>query len=102
MSLPYRVEPDRLILYVRLTPKSGRDALEGVETGADGRSHVKARVRAVPEDGKANVALEILLAGKAGLPRSVVAVIAGQTARLKQVSLNGEPAVILTALGLAQ
>ena len=101
MSLPYRIEPGRLILFVRLTPKGGRDALDGVETGADGKCHVRARVRAVPEDGKANAALENLLAGKAGLPRSAATVIAGQTARLKQVELKGEPAEILSALGIA-
>lgn len=101
MSQPYRTEPDRLVLYVRLTPKGGRDGLDGVETGADGKCHLKARVRAVPEDGKANAALELLLAKQANLPRSAVSVIAGQTARLKQVELKGDPAEIVLALALA-
>ncbi len=101
MSQPYRIEPERLILYVRLTPKGGRDGLDGVETGSDGKSYLKARVRAVPEDGKANAALEILLAKQAKLPRSAVNVIAGQTARLKQVELKGDAPAILLALALA-
>ena len=102
MSQPYRIEPDRLILFVRLTPKGGRDELEGIETGADGKCYLKACVRAVPEDGKANAALEVLLAKQARLPRSAVTVIAGQTARLKQVEIKGDPAATLAALGLDQ
>ncbi len=102
MSGPCRIEPDRLILFVRLTPKGGRDGLDGVVTGADGKCHLKARVRAVPEDGKANAALEAMLAKQAKLPRSAVSVIAGQTARLKQVEIKGDPAATLAALGLGQ
>jgi uncharacterized protein len=101
MSQPYRIEPGRLIVFVRLTPKGGRDGLDGVETDAEGKSHLKARVRAAPEDGRANAALEMLLAKQAKLPRSAATVIAGQTARLKQVEMKGDPGSILTALGLA-
>ena len=53
----FRLVPDGLEITVRLTPKSSRDALEGAESGADGGAWLKARVRAVPEDGKANKAL---------------------------------------------
>lgn len=77
-------------LFVRLTPKSSRDAVEGVETAADGRSHLKARVRAVPEDGKANKALIRLLSKVLDLPVSSLAITAGQTARLKTVHVAGE------------
>ena len=77
-------------LFVRLTPKSSRDALEGVETAADGRSHLKARVRAVPEDGKANKALAKLLSDRLGVPASAIAVASGATARLKTVRVTGD------------
>ena len=52
---------DGVELHLRLTPKSSRDALEGFETRADGACVLKARVRAVPEDGKANDALIALV-----------------------------------------
>lgn len=78
-------------LYVRLTPKSSRDAVEGVDVAADGRSHLKARVRAVPEDGKANKALVKLLGGALGVPASAVTIVAGETARLKTVRIAGDP-----------
>ena len=90
----YRVRADGADLFVRLTPKSSRDALEGVETTADGAAHVKARVRAVPEKGAANTALERLVARALGLPSGSVAVVAGGTSRLKTVRIAGEPAAL--------
>lgn len=83
---------------MRLTPKSSRDALEGIETSADGRSHLKARVRAVPEDGKANAAL-LRLVGKAlSVPASAVTLASGVTARLKTLHIAGDPESLEAAL----
>lgn len=90
----YRRHDDGLDLHVRLTPKSARDAIEGVETAADGRCHLKARVRAVPEDGKANKALVKLVAKEIGLPASAVEIVAGETARLKTLRLRGDTAAL--------
>lgn len=98
----YRLRADGADLFVRLTPKSSRDGLEGVATAADGAAHVKARVRAVPEKGAANTALERLVARTLGVPASSVAVVAGGTARLKTVRIAGEPAALSQLLdGLA-
>ena len=94
MDRPFRLREDGLDLHVRLTPKSSADAVEGIATSADGRSHVKARVRAVPEKGAANAALEKLLARTLGVPASAVAVVAGGTARLKTVRIAGDPAAL--------
>jgi uncharacterized protein len=98
MNLPCRIEPDRLILFVRLTPKGGQDGVDGIETGADGKAYLKVRVRAVPEDGKANAALVALLTKQAGVPRLGVSVAAGHASRLKQVKIKGDAQAILTLL----
>jgi uncharacterized protein (TIGR00251 family) len=90
----YRHHGDGLELRVRLTPKSSRDGIEGVETAADGRSHLKARVRAVPEDGKANKALVKLLAKELRVPAGSVTLVSGDTARLKTLRLEGDLADI--------
>lgn len=82
-----RAEKDGLSVFVRLTPKSSRDAIEGAEMSADGRVRLKARVRAVPEDGKANKALEKLIARAAGVAKSAVSIAAGQTSRAKTVRI---------------
>ena len=89
-----RAGGDGVELRVRLTPKSSRDGIEGVETAADGSSHLKARVRAVPEDGKANKALIRLLAGELGIPAGAIALVSGGTARLKTLRLDGEFAAL--------
>ncbi|MGA7426797.1 MAG: DUF167 family protein, partial [Rhodoplanes sp.] len=54
---PWAIVDDGLIVTVRLTPRGGSDAIDGVETLADGRAVLKARVRAAPSDGAANAAL---------------------------------------------
>ena len=101
MNLPYRLDAGRMILHVRLTPKGGRDALEGVETGADGKTYLKARVSAVPEDGKANAALVALVAKKAGVPKSAVSIVSGETSRLKTLELAGVDEGTIARLGLS-
>jgi uncharacterized protein YggU (UPF0235/DUF167 family) len=83
---------------VRLTPKGGRDAVEGWETASDGQDHLKCRVRAVPENGKANTALVALLAKTLDVPKSAVTIVAGTTARLKRVEIAGDPASLAARL----
>ncbi|MEI8718570.1 DUF167 domain-containing protein [Mesorhizobium sp. ISC11] len=98
MSAPFRLRDDGVELFVRLTPKAALDRLEGIETTADERSHLKARVRAVPENGAANHALEKLLAKALGVPGSAVSVVAGGTARLKTVRIEGDPATLAKSI----
>ena len=92
-SLPWRVAGDDLILALRLTPRSSKDALQGVDKLSDGRSVWKARVRAVPEDGKANDALLKLLAKSLDLPRQTLSLDSGATSRLKMVRIAGGAAM---------
>jgi uncharacterized protein YggU (UPF0235/DUF167 family) len=84
-------------LAVRLTPRGGRDAVEGWATGADGRPFLKARVAAPPVEGEANAALTVLLSKTLGVSRSSVRIAAGQTGRLKQVEVEGLDSAALTA-----
>jgi uncharacterized protein YggU (UPF0235/DUF167 family) len=73
---------------VRLTPRGGRDAVDGWGRAADGSAHLKLRVSAVPEDGKANVALIALLAKTLGVAKSGVSIVGGHTARLKRIEID--------------
>lgn len=98
MSAPFRIRENGIDLFVRLTPKSSVDRLEGVETSADGRSHLKARVRAVPENGAANQALEKLVAKAMGVPASSVSVVAGGTARLKTLRIAADPEALARSI----
>lgn len=86
---PALAQGDGVVLRVRLTPSGGADRIDGVEADAAGRRHIKARVRAAREGGKANAALEVLLAKSLGVPKSTVAVERGATARIKSVRVAG-------------
>ena len=59
---------------------------------ADGSVVLKARVSAAPEKGLANAALEKLVAKVLGVPKSSVAVVAGETARVKTLRVSGDGA----------
>ena len=89
LALSLRPSRDGVILVVRLTPKSGRDEIVGLEDYA-GERVMKARVRAVPEAGRANAALETLIARWLGVPPSTVSVAHGSKSRLKQVAVTGD------------
>jgi uncharacterized protein len=90
VSEPWRITSDGLVVSVRLTPKGGRDQVGGVETLADGRSVLKARVRAAPTGGEANAALISLFAKALDLARSKVTLAAGESARIKRIAIEGD------------
>jgi uncharacterized protein YggU (UPF0235/DUF167 family) len=79
------------MIAVRVTPRGGRDAIDGVETLADGRSVVKVRVRVVAEGGAANRAVTDLFAKALGVSKSSARVASGVTSRLKQIAVEGDP-----------
>ena len=96
-ELPLVAVPDGVIVTVKLTPKSRRDAVEDVaeEAGPRGPETVlRARVCAPPEDGKANAALLALLAGEWDLPRRDLTLVSGATSRVKRVHVRGDAAAL--------
>lgn len=76
---------------MRLTPSGGADRIDGVsrDGDGDGNLYLKVRVRAAPEDGKANAALEALIAKAVGVTKSKVGVVRGTTARMKTLVIEG-------------
>ncbi|PDT17172.1 hypothetical protein CO670_07995 [Rhizobium sp. J15] len=91
MSPPWRLFADHLRLAIRLTPNAGRDSLDGIEADGEGGTLLKARVTAVPEKGKANKALILLVAGSLRIPKSSVSLVSGETARKKILRIDGDP-----------
>jgi uncharacterized protein YggU (UPF0235/DUF167 family) len=81
--------PGVLRFSVKLTPKGGRNVIEGWRTDASGKRVLKARVAAVPEDGKANAALVALIAEALDVGTSKVRIVAGGSSRLKIVEVEG-------------
>jgi uncharacterized protein (TIGR00251 family) len=98
MTAPWTVAPGGVMVTVRLTPKGGRDAIDGVETLSDGRAVLKARVRAAPSEGEANAALGRVLAKAANVPPRDVEIVGGATSRIKRVKISGDAATLVSAL----
>jgi uncharacterized protein YggU (UPF0235/DUF167 family) len=88
-SLPWRHGDACVIVYFRLTPKSSKDAIEGLSATAEGLAF-QARVRAVPEDGAANTALEKLVSEWLRVPKRAVRLATGGKSRLKSIAVSGD------------
>jgi uncharacterized protein (TIGR00251 family) len=97
-ATPWQLAADGLTLTVRLTPKGGRDAIDGVEAMADGRSVLKARVRAAASEGEANAALIRLIAKSLAVAPRKVSLVGGATARLKRLKIAGAGPALAEAL----
>ncbi|WP_424628881.1 DUF167 domain-containing protein [Bradyrhizobium sp. SYSU BS000235] len=98
MALPWRFSVEGVSVAIRVTPRGGQDAVDGIETLANGRSVLKVRVRAIAEGGEANRAVIELLAKALRVPKSSVRVMSGTTSRLKQIAIDGEPRKLGDAL----
>ena len=81
-------------LAVRVTPKGGRDGVDGWALDPEGRPYLKVRVSAPPSDGAANAAVVALLAKTLKRPKSTLRIVSGESARLKLLEIDGldEPA----------
>jgi uncharacterized protein (TIGR00251 family) len=98
MQRPWSATAQGVVLTVRLTPKGGRDAVEGIGQLSDGRSVLKARVRAAATEGSANSALLKLIAKTLSVPLRDVSLQAGATARVKRLSIAGDGPTLVAAL----
>lgn len=65
-------------IVVRVTPRAGRNAITLTDDGA-----IRVHVTTAPEDGKANLAVQKLLAAALGIGRTRLVLVRGATARDK-------------------
>ena len=72
------------LLTVKATPRAARTAIAGADA-----AWLRIRLQAPPVDGRANEALTDFLAEKLDLPKRAVAVVAGETGRIKKVRIAG-------------
>lgn len=80
-----------LLLAVRVTPRGGRHAIEGVRTDAAGRERLAIRVSAAASDGAANAAACALVAKALSVAKGAVTVHAGAASREKRLMVCGDP-----------
>jgi len=98
MADPWRYSAQGISIALRVTPRGGRDDIDGIETLADGRDVLKVRVRAIADGGEANRAVLELLAKALGVPKARLKILSGATSRLKQVAVDGDPEQLGEAL----
>jgi uncharacterized protein YggU (UPF0235/DUF167 family) len=88
---------ERCRIAVRVQPRARADELGGERAGK-----LLVRLRAAPEQGRANEALCRLIAKTAGVPPSRVRVVRGASAREKLIEVEGVGlAELRAALGLS-
>ena len=85
-------------IFIRVTPGASLDEIAGIWRGPDGGRKLNLRVSARPDKGKANDAVINLLSKQLGLQRSSISITAGQTARLKTVSINENARAVRAAV----
>jgi uncharacterized protein (TIGR00251 family) len=95
---PWTLVPDGVLLSVRVTPKGGRDAVDGIAQLANGKAVLKVRVRAAPSEGEANTAVTRLIARALGVALRDVSLEAGATARVKTLRVSGDSPTLVAAL----
>jgi uncharacterized protein (TIGR00251 family) len=94
---PWQVGDGCVIVRVRVSPKSSKDTIDGVEAAA-GSPGFKVRVRAVPAEGEANEAVTRLLADWLDVPRTHVTVASGHRSRVKSIKVTGDAASLNSLL----
>ena len=72
------------VIAVKVVPRAATDAVVGWLDGA-----LKVRVAAPPQDGRANRAVEALLAAQLGLKKGAVTVASGHGSVHKRVAIVG-------------
>ena len=95
---PWTVADAGLLLTVRVTPKGGRDAIDGIALLADGACVLKLRVRAAASEGEANAAVLRLVAAALAVPARDVSLGAGGRGRVKRLRVAGDGAELAAVL----
>lgn len=83
----WRIDGADLLLSVRLTPGAAKDDVGGLFSDARGDAWLSARVRAVPEKGRANAALIEVMAKRLGVAKGAISLESGDTNRLKRLRI---------------
>jgi len=85
---PFEVVDEGVVVHVRLTPNAAFDRIDGLGMRGDEVPVLKVRVRAAPEDGKANKALLKLLAKNLSHPVGKLSLVAGHKSRIKRILIT--------------
>lgn len=98
MANYFHATENSVLLNIRLTPNARQEGVGNVLFDDKGVAWLKASVRAVPENGKANKALIAFLAKRLKLPKSTIEIISGHQARTKKLSIENTTDSLINSL----
>jgi uncharacterized protein (TIGR00251 family) len=90
--------PDGVRLSVKVTPRSSKEGVQGIEVDGRGQAYLVIRVAAPPEGGKANAAAIKLLARHCGVAASELSLVSGAGSRRKVLDVHGEAGLLSSRL----
>jgi len=88
-DVPWQIAKEQLILRLRVMPNAQSDKIDGLIPTQEGEVF-RARLNAPAREGRANVALEVLVARCFGVPKCNVTLVGGQKSRIKRVAISGD------------
>lgn len=94
----WRPVSDGVVLEVRVIPKASANAVQGLHESSDGVLSLKVKVRAQPEQGKANAGVIEVLSKALKVPKSRFEVVSGSTQPRKSLLIRGEASDITKKL----
>jgi len=92
---PLTADAQGVRIAVRVTTRASRDEVSGVIRDTDDRLWIEARVRAIPDRGKANAAITKLIGDEVGVAKTSVSVLSGTTNRNKILHIEGDPGELM-------
>lgn len=95
-SVFYHQTDRGLLVNIRLTPNAKCDEILGLYTSPEGQSYLKINVRAIPENGHANVSLISFIASELRFPKKNIFLIKGESSRLKTLLFQENSAEALS------
>ena len=75
---------DCISLHIKVVPNASRDGIAGWLG-----DHLKVRVQAPPEAGRANIRVMELLASELGVPEATITLVRGGSSQRKTVEIRG-------------
>ncbi len=84
MQVPYRRTKDGIVIEVKVEPRSSKKGIAGVLDNM-----LKVKLTAPPVEGEANEQLIEVLAEAAGVRKSNIRILRGQSSKRKTVEIRG-------------
>lgn len=79
------------LLRIKLTPGAAKTGFKGTYCDENGLIYLKCYVTVVPEKGKANKELIVLLAKSLKIAKNLITLISGETDHLKKIQISVSP-----------